>query len=117
LEIFFRRMKMDWRDCRYFWNPKTGFVLVAQRGDPSPAREVATMWMDGYEKRTTTLMPNHPAIVSKVFVEFNTLTVRDRIPIDAAHREFLKVKQYRTHIAPDIEGATEAADDSPAKVW
>ena len=108
---------MDWRDCRYFWNPKTGFVLVAQRGDPSPGREVATMWMDGYEKRTTTLMPNHPAIVSKVFVEFNTLTVRDGIPVHAAHREFLKVQQYRTHIAPDIEGATEAADDSPAKVW
>jgi len=108
---------MDWRECRYYWNPDTGFVLVARKGDRDPGREVATRWMDGYQKRMEPLMWSHPGIVSKVFVEFHTLVVRDRISINDAHREFLKIRQYRTYIAPDIHGATEAADDSPAKVW
>ena len=40
-----------------------------------------------------------------LFIEFHTIVVRDRIPVDAAHREFLKIDEYRRRIAPDIPGA------------
>ena len=40
-----------------------------------------------------------------MFVDFHTAVVRDKVPIEDAHREFLKIKEYRTTISPDIEGA------------
>jgi hypothetical protein len=40
-----------------------------------------------------------------LFIEFNTIVVRDKIPVEAAHREFLKIDEYRQCISPDIPGA------------
>jgi hypothetical protein len=96
---------MDWRNCSYFWNPETGFVLIAARGQADPGRPTMSRFMHGNEPRLRLLDWDDPRIVAKVFIEFNTLVARDRIPIDAAHREFLKVMQYRKHIAPDSQGA------------
>ena len=45
------------------------------------------------------------ALALMVMIAFNTLVVRDGIPVDAAHQEFLKIDQYREHISPDMEGA------------
>lgn len=45
------------------------------------------------------------ASVARVFVDFNSLVVRDGIDVDAAHKEFLKIDEYRTHVSPDIDGA------------
>jgi hypothetical protein len=104
-EEFFSEGDMDWRECRYFWNPDTGFVLVTRKGGVDPGKEVARMWMDGAEDRLEGLAWDDLAIVAKVFVEFNTLVVRDRISIDDAHREFLKIRQYRCFVAPDVSGA------------
>ncbi len=43
--------------------------------------------------------------VAQLFSDFHTMVVRDGIDPQAAHREFLKVDEYRRRIAPDIEGA------------
>lgn len=42
-----------------------------------------------------------------VMTNFNTITVRDRIDPQTAHREFLKIREYRLHISPDIAGAED----------
>ena len=40
-----------------------------------------------------------------IMVAFNTCVVRDRINVDAAHKAFLKIDEYRQRISPDIPGA------------
>jgi hypothetical protein len=46
-----------------------------------------------------------------LFIEFNTIVVRDKVPVEAVHREFLKIDEYRERISPDIAGATDRDDD------
>ena len=41
-----------------------------------------------------------------LFIEFHTIVVRDKVPVEAAHRAFLAIDEYRDRISPDIEGAT-----------
>ncbi|PGH52758.1 hypothetical protein CRT60_22695 [Azospirillum palustre] len=43
--------------------------------------------------------------VACMFIDFHTLIVRDGIDPAAAHREFLKIGEYRKRISPDISGA------------
>ena len=47
-----------------------------------------------------------------LFIEFNTIVVRDQVPVEAVHREFLKIDEYRKRISPDIPGA-----DAPSGCW
>ena len=43
--------------------------------------------------------------IARLFIEFQTLVVRDGIDVQAAHRAFLAIDEYRFRIAPDTEGA------------
>jgi hypothetical protein len=45
------------------------------------------------------------AQLARLFIDFNTVVVRDRIPVAAAHRAFLKIDEYRDRISPDTDGA------------
>ncbi len=45
-----------------------------------------------------------------LFIEFHTIVVRDRVPIDAAHKAFLAIDEYRERIALDIPGADHRGD-------
>ncbi len=45
--------------------------------------------------------------VMMMFIDFHTLIVRDGIDPQAAHREFLKIDEYRRYISPDIDGAAD----------
>ncbi len=45
--------------------------------------------------------------VMMMFIDFHTLIVRDGIDPQAAHREFLKIDEYRRHISPDTDGAAD----------
>jgi hypothetical protein len=40
-----------------------------------------------------------------LFILFNTVTVRDGVPVHDAHKAFLSIDEYATTISPDIEGA------------
>jgi len=40
--------------------------------------------------------------VAIMFIDFHTLTVRDRMDPQALHREFMKIDEYRRYIAPDM---------------
>ena len=43
--------------------------------------------------------------VLMMFIDFHTLIVRDGINPEAAHKQFLKIDEYRYRISPDIKGA------------
>ena len=44
-----------------------------------------------------------------LFIEFHTIVVRDRIPVDAAHREFLKINGPAAALRRTFPVLTEAA--------
>lgn len=39
--------------------------------------------------------------VAFVFIDFNTLVVRERIPVETVHNAFLEIDEYRHHMSPD----------------
>lgn len=47
--------------------------------------------------------------VMMMFIDFHSCVVGDGIDPQAAHREFLKIAEYRRRISPDIEGADQPA--------
>jgi hypothetical protein len=53
----------------------------------------------------------HEAKVMLMFIDFHTCVVRDGIDPRLAHREFLKVGEYRRRISSDIDGADVAANE------
>jgi hypothetical protein len=96
-----------------FWTPANqprvveeetpGEVLVARLGDN-------VYWSHRYAYVTGCCESNHhnrPLLekVALMFIDFHTLVVRDGIDPQAAHREFLKIDEYRQRIAQDTPGA------------
>jgi hypothetical protein len=77
-ELLSRDARIDWTDPYLF----TGGAAYASRRTMSTAEQVAS-----------------------VFIDFHTMVVRDGVLPEIAHREFLKIDEYRHHIAPDIKGA------------
>ena len=51
------------------------------------------------------------ARIARLFIDFQTLVVRDGLDPQAVHRAFLAIDEYRFRIAPDTEGA--AFEDPP----
>ncbi len=45
--------------------------------------------------------------VMMMFIDFHTLIVRDGINPQAAHREFLRIDEYRRRTSPDIAGVAD----------
>lgn len=43
----------------------------------------------------------------QMLLDFHTLVVRDGVSIEDAHREFLKIDEYKYLISPDISGAED----------
>lgn len=50
---------------------------------------------------------NDDELSLRLFIDFNTLVVRDKIDPQQAHNEFLKIDEYRKRIAPDTRGADQ----------
>jgi hypothetical protein len=45
-----------------------------------------------------------------LFIEFHTIVVRDEVPVEAVHKAFLAIDEYRERISPDISGAAHDGD-------
>jgi|tagenome__1003787_1003787.scaffolds.fasta_scaffold20278990_1 hypothetical protein len=54
------------------------------------------------------------SIKAQLFIEFNTLVMRDGIDPAVAHNAFLAIDEYAESISPDIRGARDP-DDRNAK--
>jgi hypothetical protein len=49
--------------------------------------------------------------VLRLMLDFHTLVTRDGVGPMAAHREFLKIDEYASHVAPDLPGVEERLRD------
>lgn len=95
---------MKLKDALIAWNPETDQIKV-----DSLRLNWSTRWDAAYEMTTggcnaevqdmSDLSARHC-----VLSEFVTIVVRDRVDIDAAHREFLKIDEYRRAIPSDVPG-------------
>jgi hypothetical protein len=54
--------------------------------------------------------------IGQIFIDFHTLVVGDGIDPQAAHREFLKIKDYRERISADIPAPKTSACETRARV-
>lgn len=45
------------------------------------------------------------ARIARLFIDVNTIVVRDEIDPQVAHRAFLAIEEYRCRVAPDTEGS------------
>ena len=101
---------MKFRDALVAWNPGTsevrvGLLIGEDEADwtRTPIKYRMTGGAAYKEVREAT---NPLAIAVFMFAEFHAIVVRDNVPVQAAHRAFLAIDEYRERIAPDIEGAT-----------
>ena len=84
---------------------------------PDTAGQVAVLAMpdmDGVAERyimragassSSLLALTEEARVTRLFIDFQTIVVRDGIEPQRAHRAFLQIDEYRYRISPDTEGA------------
>jgi len=100
---------MKYREALIAWTPNTGQIRVGpllREGDPDwTAHPIKYVSKGGAAFTVLRRCENATLRDLMLFIEFHTIVVRDRIPVDAAHREFLKIDEYRRRIAPDIHGA------------
>jgi hypothetical protein len=96
-------MKIDEADV--IWTPETDQVRV----EPHFSRWERTdgdRWMPAYALGE---MGTHPRSklddLLGMHILFNTIVVRDRVDVRAAHKAFLGIDEYRKTISPDTKGA------------
>jgi len=91
------------REVTIYWKPGTSDIAVGPFPEPhNDYKPFHFTWgacngevhTDDYKERQL-----------HVFIAFNHIVVRDGVPIDAAHREFCKVKEYVDGLADDVPGS------------
>ncbi len=92
---------MNYRETMIAWNVGKPEIEVG----PWPDRHG---WSDRYEMTTAPceadMRQRSPdQLLAQLFINFNTIVVRDRVPTEAAHQAFMAINEYRDHIAPDTE--------------
>ena len=99
-----------WLECMVAWTPGTSKIKVGPWPDKSG-------WSDGYSfTGGACYLKAHSESkeynLAALFIEFNTIVVRDCVPYQVAHRAFLHIEEYRRALAPDTLGAER--DDGTA---
>lgn len=72
---------------------------------PDTAGEAKRYMMRAGASSSALAALSEEARIARLFIEFQTLVVRDGIDPQAAHRAFLAIDEYRYRIAPDTDGA------------
>jgi hypothetical protein len=92
-------------DAYLVWKPQSDFVQVIQEDQidnmPDHCSWMGACRIDGPPGET----PLERDFM--MFVNFNTLVVRDGIPAAAAHKAFLAIDEYRWRISRDTQGAQD----------
>lgn len=93
---------MKWSEAMVAWNPR-GDIRVG----PWPDR---SGWSQGLRCsegacRSSNRKASKRDRQLNVLAEFHTIVVRDGVDVQQAHREFCKISDYRSIIAPDTPGA------------
>ena len=90
-------------EAMYGWNRNSDEIGVGPWPD-------TTGWSDRYSLSggacyTNIRQMSSDQQVAQIFIDFHTLVVRDGVDVQAVHRAFLKIDEFRRSIAPDILGA------------
>jgi len=90
------------------WDPRTDRIRVG----PWPDKRG---WSDDYLYTTGACeLRRHDMSDVKqqqmMFIDFHTIVVRDKVPVDVAHFEFRKIDEYRQLISRNIPGAEGPSD-------
>lgn len=104
-------MRLKAKDAIVVWRPATldtrPTVRVVRKGS-SWDRDGNEFWMPatalGEWGFSSAKDPKHLQLLA-MFILFNTLVVRDRIPVPLAHEAFLNIDEYGKTISPDCPGA------------
>ena len=103
---------MKYKDCLVAWNPGTDQVRVGplrSSGVPDWTRHPVRYRMKGGGAfGHVRECEDEFQLIMLMMLEFHTLAVRDKIPLDALHQAFLLIDEYRARISPDIPGADPA---------
>jgi hypothetical protein len=90
-------------EAMYGWNRNSNEIGVGPWPD-------TTGWSDRYSLtggaryKSIREMPLDQQ-VAQVFIDFHMIVLRDGVDVQAAHRAFLKIDEFRGSLAPDIPGA------------
>ena len=97
---------MRYRDCMIAWNPNGGVAVgpCDSSGWDRPYR------MTGGGSYTITKKWSAIRCAAQVMCDYNTLTVGHGIDPAEAHREFLKIDEYRFPIPCGLPGAEDTPD-------
>ncbi|MCJ2133557.1 hypothetical protein MKK69_05665 [Methylobacterium sp. J-026] len=90
--------------------PETAGQVVVLAA-PDAAGEARRYMMRAGASSSALAALSDEARIARLFIDFQTLVVRDGIDPQVAHRAFLAIDEYRFRIAPDTEGA--AFEDPP----
>ena len=100
---------MKYNEALIAWNPNTDQIQVGpllQSDDydwtESPVRYVCT---GGAASSHMAKCKDGWRGVAMMLIEFHTIVVGDRVPVEAAHKAFLAIDEYRKRISSDIPGA------------
>ena len=90
-------------EAMYGWNRNSNEIEVGPWPD-------TTGWSDRYSLTGgacyTSIREMSPdQQVAQVFIDFHMIVVGDNVDVQAAHRAFLKIDEFRRSISPDIPGA------------
>ncbi|AWN43709.1 hypothetical protein [Methylobacterium durans] len=89
-----------WADLR----PETAGQVVVVPFPDADGHAKGFMMSTGASSSALQALPEDQR-VARLFIDFNTLVVRDGLDPQAVHRAFLAIDEYRFRIAPDTEGA------------
>ena len=94
---------MKYLEALIAWNDKSDKIEVRPWSN-------RTEWSDDYEMTGGACYPHIHRMTeaqraARLFIDFNTIVVRDGVDVQAAHRAFLKIDEYRALISPGMEGA------------
>lgn len=85
-----------------------GLIRIEKRGS-GWKRTRGDFWMHANSFGTygVGLEPGPIMDALAMFILFNTIVVRDGVPVEKAHEAFLKIDEYRKMISPDCPGAEQ----------
>lgn len=96
---------MDLSEAIIVWTPHTDLVRLERKGS-AWNRTNGDRWMPAYALGELGTYPRSKlSDLLGMFVLFNTITVRDKCPVESTHNAFLGIEAYRRAISPDSPGA------------
>ena len=102
-------MKMS--DAVVVWTPRTDLCRV-ERHLSGSKRTKGDRWQKAdrcYDSLSSSPPANDDQKLMLLFILFNTLVMRDKVDVQAAHRAFLEIDEYRQYRSPDQQGAERYA--------